>query len=626
LGLVVCLAADTPAQAQISFTQVTSGNPVDDGGISAGVAWGDYNNDGFYDLFITNWQSGNNFLYLNDGLPVYSFAREISGDIVSEGSSTPYSSGACWGDYNNDGWLDMFVANQQDQDNFLYLNNMDGTFTKITGQDIVSDGGASFTSAWGDYDNDGFLDLFVANIGVNFLYHNNGDSTFTRITTGAIASDGAESFGAAWGDYNNDGNLDLFVANRNNQDNFLYRNNGGGDFTKIVAGPVVNDGLYSHGGSWGDYDNDGDLDLFVANGATSTDKLYRNDGGDVFSEVSGVPFPVDNSDGWNGTWGDFDNDGDLDLFVTNYAQPNFLHDNNGDGTFTSVTDPITQIVRNGSGNAAADYDNDGDLDILIANWGYQNNTLFRNNTSGNNWLSVKGEGNTSNRFGVGVTVRIKASVDGAPVWQMRQIRTNHGHRSQNPTVADFGLGDAALVDTVIVLWPSGIADTTVNILPNRRYTVVEGEGLFCPGADSDADGRPDVTGNCPADNCPATYNPNQTDMDADGYGDICDNCPDLYNPNQTDTDGDGVGDACEPCICDCHADPQCDGQSNVLDVVAVVNVAFRSATPTSDPVCPMVRTDVDCSDATDVLDVVRLVNVAFRSADPNTEFCDPCAS
>ena len=142
LALVISLIAYAPTHAQISFTRITSGNPVDDGGISAGVVWGDYNNDGYYDLFVTNWQSGNNFLYLNDGQPGYSFTREISGDIVSEGMLVPYSSGACWGDYNNDGWLDMFVANQQNKDNFLYLNKGDSTFTKITGQGIVTDGGA----------------------------------------------------------------------------------------------------------------------------------------------------------------------------------------------------------------------------------------------------------------------------------------------------------------------------------------------------------------------------------------------------------------------------------------------------------------------------------------------------
>ena len=134
----------------------------------------------------------------------------------------------------------------------------------------------------------------MANVGVNFLYHNNGDSTFSRITTGDMATDNAQSFGASWGDYNNDGNLDLFVANRNSQNNALYRNDGGGSFTKILTGPVVTDGKYSHGGSWGDYDNDGDLDLFVANGSLglpAADRLYRNDGGDVF--IEGHRSPID---------------------------------------------------------------------------------------------------------------------------------------------------------------------------------------------------------------------------------------------------------------------------------------------------------------------------------------------
>src|SRR5437773_5816887 len=124
-----------------------------------------------------------------------------------------FSTGCAWGDYDNDGYLDLFVPNNN-ENNFLYHNNRDGTFTKITSGRIVTDGGNSFGAAWGDYDNDGFLDLFVANVNQkNFLYRNNGDGTFTKITSGAIVNDVGYSWGAAWGDYDNDGFLDLFVAN-----------------------------------------------------------------------------------------------------------------------------------------------------------------------------------------------------------------------------------------------------------------------------------------------------------------------------------------------------------------------------------------------------------------------------
>jgi hypothetical protein len=160
------------------FFRIGSGDVVNDGGISAGVAWGDFDNDGVVDLFVANWQNQRNFLYRNAGDAT--FTKILEGDIVNDVAHyDPYSSGPCWGDFNNDGFLDMFVANQRDRNNFLYMNNGDGTFTKITDDPVVTDGGASFSSAWGDYDNDGYLDLFVANAfnQDNFLYRNKGDGT-----------------------------------------------------------------------------------------------------------------------------------------------------------------------------------------------------------------------------------------------------------------------------------------------------------------------------------------------------------------------------------------------------------------------------------------------------------------
>jgi len=201
---------------------------------------------------------------------------------------------------------------------------------------------------------------------------------------------------------------------------------------------------------------------------------------------------------------------------------------------------------------------------------------------GNNWLGIRCVGVVSNSFGVGAKVRIKAVIDGTPVWQLREIRTNHGHRSQNPTVADFGLGDASIIDSIIVLWPSGFADTTADILPNQRYSVVEGSGLLCVGTDSDADGWPDVADACPGDNCPDIFNPDQNDVDDDGIGDTCDddidgdgvlndtdNCPFVDNAGQDDADSDNVGDACDNCPDDANPlqeDNDDDGMGDACDI------------------------------------------------------------
>ncbi|MFC2167326.1 FG-GAP-like repeat-containing protein, partial [Acidobacteriota bacterium] len=190
------------------------------------------------------------------------FTKVSTGDIVTDGG---VSTGCAWEDYNNDGYLDLFVSNY-DENNFLYTNNQDGTFTKVISGDIVTDGGLSQGCAWGDYDNDGYPDLFVANQDGqnNFLYTNNGDGSFTKVTNEIVVTDGGHSASGAWGDYDNDGDLDLFVANSDYLNNFLYTNNGNGSFTKVTSGVVVMDGENSTSGAWGDYDNDGDLDLFVA--------------------------------------------------------------------------------------------------------------------------------------------------------------------------------------------------------------------------------------------------------------------------------------------------------------------------------------------------------------------------
>ncbi|UCE17265.1 MAG: VCBS repeat-containing protein [Gemmatimonadota bacterium] len=535
------------------FVRIGGGDVVSDGGISAGVAWGDYDTDGNVDLFVANWQDQRNFLYRNNGNAT--FTKILEGDIVNDiASYDPYSSGPCWGDCNNDGFLDLFVANQRDRDNFLYMNNGDGTFTKITAGPVVTDGGASFSSAWGDYDNDGYLDLFVANAfnQNNFLYRNRGDGTFEKVTEGAVVSDGGESLGASWGDYNNDGFLDLFVANRSNQNNFLYMNNGDGTFTKITEGSIVADNRSSHGGSWGDYDNDGDLDLFVANGPYSgdgeADQLFRNDGDGGFSEMTGSVLAHNPGRSGSGVWADFDNDGNLDLFVTQYYQPCLLYVNNGEGDFTRVTQgEIVNRLGYASGVGAADYDGDGDLDLFLANWENQNNFLYRNDSEMANWLKVRCIGTTSNATGIGTKVRVNATVGGNGIEQMREIRTNNGHRSQSDVTATFGLDDVTIVEGMTVEWPSGIVNTYTDVATNQVVVVVEGRENLCFGLDSDRDGIPDESETCPVDNCPSTFNPGQEDSDGDGLGDACDNCADVNNPGQEDSDEDGVGNLCDNC-------------------------------------------------------------------------------
>ena len=271
-----------------SFTKITTGAIVNDGGWSYACCWADFNNDGKPDLFVCNNQTGNknNMLYMNNGDGT--FTKVTTGVVVTDGGS---SYGCTAADFDNNGTIDLFVANYG-ENNFLYSNNGNGTFTKITTGAIVNDGGNSTGCAWADYDKDGYVDLFVCNRNQpNFLYHNNGNGTFTKITTGAIVTNNSNSGGCAWADYDNDGYPDLFVANAGPAADFLYHNNGNGTFTQITNDPVVNDVINSSGGSWGDYNNDGYPDLFVTGGVigTTNDRLFLNNGNGTFTKILNDP-------------------------------------------------------------------------------------------------------------------------------------------------------------------------------------------------------------------------------------------------------------------------------------------------------------------------------------------------
>lgn len=309
------------------FNKVTGINVVTNGGFSFAAAWGDYDNDGLVDLFIPNLGQ-KNFLYRNQGGGV--FAKITTGAVANDvGNSV-----ACaWGDYDNDGFLDLFVANRSGQRNFLYHNNGDGTFSRVTTGPVATDAGSSEGCAWGDYDNDGYLDLFVANLGQrNFLYHNNRDGTFTRVNTGRIATDVANSVCAAWGDFDNDGWLDLFVSSYGGN-SLLYRNNRDGTFTRITAGPAATDSGNAVGCAWGDYDNDGFLDLFVSRASDQRNSLYHNNGDGTFAKITTGNIVTDGGDSIGCAWGDSDNDGFLDLFVANRSgQNNFLYHNDGNSS------------------------------------------------------------------------------------------------------------------------------------------------------------------------------------------------------------------------------------------------------------------------------------------------------
>jgi hypothetical protein len=477
-----------------SFTKITAGDPVTDVAASRSVNWIDYDRDGDLDLFVSRGKAGgeNNILYRNDGAPAYTFTKMSSLTISQDG--TP-SDGATWGDYDNDGDDDAFVVNWYGINNLMYRNEGDGSFTQILSGSQVTDGGYSETATWGDYNNDGFVDLYVTNSsGVlnNFLYRNLGDGSFQRIVTGSIVNDGGHSRGANWVDYDNDHDLDLFVANESNENEFLYKNllteTGIDSFVRITADPLVTNGATSWSGSWGDYDNDGDLDVFIANNSGQNNNLFVNQGdGSFFKLPVNFGDVVDDSGASASSgWGDIDNDGDLDLLVTNaygLPQKSFLYLNRltetGSAIFDRVfTGNIVNDLGYNYGFAWGDYDEDGDLDAYVARTinEAQANAFYRNDGNSNHWLKIDCRGTVSNASGIGARVKVKATVNGIPVWQMRVVEGQSGYCGQNLQL-HFGLESSQLADSIIIDWPSGIRDTFVAVPANHHYVIAENQSV-----------------------------------------------------------------------------------------------------------------------------------------------------
>jgi hypothetical protein len=487
-GLWLALLAS--ASGQPNFTKITTGSIVTDKGTYVYGTWGDFNNDGYLDRFSAN-DDGVNAFYLNNGNGT--FAKVTNSAPVQDTNFDHI--GAAAGDYDNDGNLDLAVSGGIGElhgiPTVLYHGNGDGTFS-VTGGVVTNQLGHFGPCVWADYDHDGFLDLFVADHGYhgagarNRLYHNNGDGTFTEVTAGAIVTDIGDGFDCLWADYDNDGFDDLLVCNlgtsANVATNFLYHNNGDGTFTRVTNAAVHigsdnwSDG--SPGGAWGDYDNDGFQDFFAAGNDGTSDRLYHNNGDGTFSVASNITRPGGTAS-LGGAWGDYDNDGYLDLLVRTDGGHNRLYHNNGNGTFTAVTQgPI--VTENLTGFSCwtadwVDYDNDGFLDLFVGrsadSGATASNLLYHNTGNSNGWLEVKLVGTASNRSGIGAKVRLHATIGGKAFWQMREIRD--GGAGGPSLVAHFGLGDAANVDTLRIEWPSGIVQELTNIVPKQILTIIE---------------------------------------------------------------------------------------------------------------------------------------------------------
>lgn len=468
------------------FTKVTAGPQVTTGGDSRSVNFTDVNDDGWDDIFITNGPSagGVNFLFLNDGDGTFT---KVAGDVLVT-TAAPYD-GAAIADADNDGDQDVLAVTWYDKMDYFFLNNGDATFSYAAGNALNIHNGYSETASWGDYDQDGWLDAYITNSEgdfKNFLYHNNGDGSFTRITTGIAVTDASTSRGVTWADYDNDGDPDLYVTNESGEANNLYRNDDG-VFVKVTAGPLVNDNRSTMSASWGDVDNDGDLDVFTANSgyfSQQDNQLFINDGSGNFTEITTGDAVTDGGCSFGSSFADYDNDGDLDLAVSNGfcngTIKNFLYLNDGHGVFNRDQGSITDLVTPCSyGLAWGDGNHDGFQDLMIAtcrNSGTgtsPDDLYYQNNGNGNHWLKLSLQGTTSNRSAIGARVKVKAIINGNATWQMREITTQSGHCGQNSLVVHFGLGDATMADSVWVQFPAGYDTVLLNVAAGQQLDIVE---------------------------------------------------------------------------------------------------------------------------------------------------------
>ena len=469
----------TYAQIFTKLTSPTYNTP------SAGCAWIDYNNDGKLDAYLSNFNV-NCRLYSN--VDNGNFELINSGDMIPGGTNF---SGIAWGDYNNDGYPDFYITSMSGG-NALYKNLGEGHFARITNTVTTSDKGSFLSCNWVDYNNDGYLDLFVTASGTSFaagtgnnnlLYKNNGDETFTKITDAAITTQRTLSSNAGFADIDNDGDQDLFLTEWN-KDNWLFENNGDGTFLKISGTEVNVNKSISITCSWGDYDNDGYLDLFVGNGVAfdqslkQKNYLFHNNGNKTFTKITTGEIAEYSGCVWTSAWGDVDNDGDLDLYAgTIYEKEELLYINNGDGTFTTRHEFGINTSQGGTsftGASFGDYDNDGFLDLLIAHANSEVTPfIYHNNSNGNNWLNVQCVGKISNRSAIGARVKVKAAIFGKTYWQIREIHGVNGFRGSEDLRVHFGLGDATVVDSLVILWPSKQITVEENIPVNQFLNIEE---------------------------------------------------------------------------------------------------------------------------------------------------------
>ena len=485
----------------------------------SGAAWLDYDSDNDLDLYLTNGRGQKNALFQNNGDGEFT---DISANAqVQNGLG---NSGVLAGDIDNDGYPDLFLSSDggmvtpvQSSEFKLYHNNGNGSYTDITASSGITGLITSFSSAFGDINNDGYIDLLVSTPGSiplqrqdrNKLYLNNGDLTFTDVSAVTGIDTALGGCLASFTDYDLDGDQDIVIGNCNDIRFIpgpieLFRNDGGLNFVNVTQSA----GLTRQGGWMGltiaDYDNDGDPDIFSTNlgmlprapAETTATVLYENNGDGTFTDVDMLAGVRDQIWGWGSTFTDFTNDGHTDLFyagsfpfnfLTSVPNPGKLYINNRDKSFNDKSEwlGVDLTGRFVSGVASADYDNDGFADLVIAagaasvdgNLGSQRlpgkPVLLRNRGNDKNAITIKTVGTKSNAGGIGARVMVQTD----RLIQTKEVRAGSSFLSTESPWLNFGLNKHEQVDKIEVHWPSGVVESYQNLDVNRMYTITEGQGI-----------------------------------------------------------------------------------------------------------------------------------------------------
>jgi hypothetical protein len=503
--------------------------------MSGGIGLFDCDNDGKLDIVMVNGSTVDRYKQGGDLLVTlwHQDADLKFTDITEKAGLTRkgWGMGVAVADFDNDGNLDLFVTGYGG--NALYRNNGNCTFEDVTDKAGVRGGGFSTGAAWADYDRDGNVDLFVSryvHVDMNdlpvfgstkfcqfkgapvqcgpwgmegetdLLYHNRGDGTFEEVSKKAGVNDPEKYYGlgVTWGDYDNDGWPDLFVAD-DATPNHLYHNNHDGTFTDdaMVGGIAMNSegqALGSMGVTWGDYDHSGYLSMFITEFADQPNTLYHNLGPRGFEDVamqSHLGQPSLPLVGWGTTFFDMDNDGWPDLFVANghvypqmdtvkgsaaYAEPMLLHRNLRNGTFEEVSKAAgiaDMPLKSRRGAAFGDIANNGNIDIVVLNVGESPSLLLNTNKSPNHCVLFHLVGTKSNRAAIGARVTVQAG----GMTQFDEVHGGSSYLSQNDLRLHFGLGPATKIDSIEVRWPTGKTDRFKNMAADKIYTIVEEQGI-----------------------------------------------------------------------------------------------------------------------------------------------------